>query len=122
MTSLTYRLSIFSCIILFLAAGSAESFAQRRAPGNGTLREFLAEYKGKEVLILDKTTGVEQFVSGDASKAYSLILNDVQGDYIVVSRTTDTDKRTFIYPISVIRRIIYMYDNVRYQKIVIEMY
>jgi len=116
------RGSVLFPLFLLLAAVPASSLAQRRTPGERTLREFLAEYKGREILILDKTTGVEQYVSGDASKAYSLTLNDVQADYIVVSRTTDTDKRTFIYPITVIRRIIYMYDNVRYQKIVLEMY
>ncbi len=122
MNRLIARGSVFSLLLILLAAVPATSLAQRRSPGNGTLREFLAEYKGKEILILDRTTGVEQYVSGDASKAYSLTLNDVQADYIVVSRSTETDKRSFIYPLSVIRRIIYAYDNVRYQKIVLEMY
>jgi hypothetical protein len=107
-------------IALALSLVTSTAPAQRRVPP--TFREFLAQYKGKEVLILDKTTGMEQFVGGDASKTYNLTLNDVQNDYIVVSRTTDTDKRTFVYPMSVIRRIIYMFDNKPYQKIVIEMY
>lgn len=117
------RGGLLSALLVFLLALSlvpSSTFAQRRNPP--TFKDFLSTYKGKEVLILDKTTGVEQFVGGDASKAYNLTLNDVQNDYIVVSRTTETDKRTFAYPMSVIRRIIYLYDNKPYQKIVIELY
>lgn len=113
-------LSAMLLIVLVLSLASTTAFSQRRNPP--TLKEFLSTYKGKEILILDKTTGVEQFVGGDASKAYNLTLNDVQTDYIVVSRTTETDKRTFVYPMSVVRRIIYLYDNKPYQKIVIELY
>jgi len=87
-----------------------------------TFKEFLSQYKGKEVLIIDKTGGQEQFTSGESSKAYLLILKDVQNDYFVVSRNVETDKRTFAYPMSVIRRIIFQYDNKPYQQIVIEMY
>jgi hypothetical protein len=107
-------------LLLILALVPPTALSQRRNPPS--LKEFLSTYKGKEILILDKTTGVEQFVGGDASKAYNLTLSDVQNDYIVVSRTTETDKRTFVYPMSVVRRIIYLYDNKPYQKIVIEMY
>ncbi len=109
-------------IALVLALGLVTSTAPAQKKLPPTLREFLLQYKGKEILILDKTTGMEQFVGGDASKTYNLILNDVQNDYIVVSRTTETDKRTFVYPLSIVRRIIYLYDNKPYQKIVIEMY
>lgn len=87
-----------------------------------TLKEFLSQYKGKEVLIIDKTGGQEQFTSGEQRKAYLLILRDVQNDYIVVSRNVETDKRTFVYPISIIRRIIYQYDNKPYDQIVLEFY
>jgi hypothetical protein len=93
--------------------------AQKRPP---SLREFLLQYKGKEIQISDKTGGTEQFTSGDPSKAYTLILNDVETDYIVVSRATATDKRTFVYPMSVIRRVIYMFDGKPFDKILLEMY
>jgi hypothetical protein len=106
--------------LLIFALVPSTALSQKRNPPS--LKEFLSTYKGKEILILDKATGVEQYVGGDATKAYNLTLNDVQNDYIVVSRTTETDKRTFVYPMSVIRRIIYLYDNRPYQKIVIEMY
>jgi len=103
---------------LTFAAGGV-CFAQHHP---AQLREFLLQYRGKEVQIIDKTGGTEQFTSGDPTKAYTLTLNEVEGDYIVVSRNTATDKRTFIYPLSIIRRVIYQYDGKPYDKILLEMY
>jgi hypothetical protein len=105
-------------LILFLSV-LPPVYAQRRPP---SLREFLSQYKGKEIQISDKTGGTEQYTTGDPSKAYTLTLNDVLADYIVVTRETATDKRTFVYPMSVIRRIIYLYDGKPYDKILLEMY
>ena len=106
-------------LLVLMLAPFGEGLAQRRA---GTIREFLLRYKGQEVLMMDKTGGVEQFAGGEAAKAYTLILDDVMTDYFVVSRDSETDKRTFLYPLSVIRRIIFMYDGKPYRRIVIEMY
>jgi hypothetical protein len=106
-------------LLALVLVPTVSSFAQRRPP---TLREFLQQYRGKEILIMDKTGGVEQFSGGEAAKAYTLTLNDVQNDYIVVTRETDADKRSFVYPISIIRRIIFQYDGRAYQKIVLELY
>lgn len=104
-------------LIVLIPAG--EAAAQKRPP---TMREFLLQYRGKEVQIVDKTGGAEQFVAGDPSKSYTLTLNDVQNDYIVVTRNTLTDKRTFVYPIGIIRRIIFQFDGKPYDKILLEMY
>jgi hypothetical protein len=107
----THRLSILAAVLVGLAelSNPADLAGQTRRPP--TLREFLLQYKGREVLIIDKTTGVEQFVAGDP-----------QSDYMVVTRNTEQDKRSFVYPLSVIRRIIYLFDGKPYDKIVIEMY
>ena len=112
--------------LLFLMPGS-ECAAQKRP---GQLRDFLLQFKGKEIQIIDNTGGTEQYASGgteqyasgDPSKAYTLTLNEVESDYFVVSRNTATDKRTFIYPMSVIRRIIYKFDSKPYDRILLEMY
>ena len=112
------RLPLLLGVALLLALPHVV-YAQKRPP---FMKEFLLQYKGKDILLVDKTGGVEQFVTGEASKAYSVMLNDVQNDYFVVSRDSDTDKRTFLYPLSIIRRIIYLYDGKPYQKIVLEMY
>ena len=110
-------LLIAFALIILVPAG--EATAQKRPP---SLREFLLQYKGKEVQIVDKTGGAEQFVAGDPSKSYTLTLNDVLNDYIVVTRNTVTDKRSFVYPMSIIRRIIFQFDGKPYDKILLEMY
>jgi hypothetical protein len=97
----------------------SEAAAQKRPP---SLREFLLQYKGRDVLMMDKTGGVEQFTGGEAAKAYTVRMDDVLQDYFVVTRDSDTDKRSFVYPMSVLRRVIYLYDGKPYQKIVLEMY
>jgi hypothetical protein len=111
--------AVLGAFALLLLVPSSECAAQKRA---SQLREFLLQYRGKEVQILDKTGGTEQFTTGDPTKAYTLTLNEVETDYIVVSRSTATDKRTFIYPLTVIRRIIYQYDGKPYDRILLEMY
>ena len=103
---------------LLLIPGS-ECAAQKRP---AQLRDFLLQYRGKEVQIIDNTGGTEQFASGDPSRTYTLTLNEVESDYIVVSRNTSTDKRTFIYPLTIIRRIIYKYEGKPYDRILLEMY
>ena len=115
----TMRLVPVSLLLCLMLAPLGTTLAQRRA---ATIRDFLLRYRGQEVLMMDKTGGVEQFVGGEAAKAYTLTLDDVMADYFIVSRNSDTDKRTFLYPISVIRRVIFMYDNKPYKKIVIELY
>jgi hypothetical protein len=97
----------------------SECAAQKRP---AKLREFLLQYRGKEIQIIDNTGGTEQFVAGDPSKTYTITLNEVESDYIVVSRNTATDKRTFIYPLTIIRRIIYEHDGKPYDLILLEMY
>jgi hypothetical protein len=86
------------------------------------MKDFLLQYKGRDIQIMDKTGGSEQFVGGDPNKTYVLTLVDVQNDHIVVARNTPTDRRMFVYPISVIRRIIFAYDGKPYQMILVEMY
>jgi hypothetical protein len=103
---------------MLLIPGS-ECAAQKRPV---QLRDFLLQYRGKEVQIIDKTGGTEQFATGDPSRTYTLTLNEVESDYIVVSRNTATDKRTFIYPLAIIRRIIYKYEGKPYERILLEMY
>jgi hypothetical protein len=110
---------IFIVTVTVLVSSAAHGQANRNP---ASFREFLLQYKGREVLVIDRTGGQEQFTSGESSKAYLLLLRDVQNDYFVVSRNVENDKRTFAYPMTVIRRIIFQYDNKPYQQIVIEMY
>jgi len=113
-----FQASLLAFVLVVLIP-TGEAAAQKRPP---SIREFLLQYRGKEVQIVDKTGGAEQFIAGDPSKSYTLTLNDVLNDYIVVSRATQTDKRTFVYPIAIIRRIIFQFDGKPYDKILLEMY
>ena len=119
MVRLTLAPALSCAIALLVLISSSECAAQKRP---AQLRDFLLQYKGKEVQIIDNTGGTEQFASGDPTRTYTLTLNEVESDYIVVSRNTATDKRTFIYPLTVIRRIIYRYDGKPYDRILLEMY
>ena len=113
------RLALSGAVALLLLIHGPECAAQKRP---AQLRDFLLQFRGKEVQIIDKTGGTEQFTSGDPTMAYTLTLNEVESDYIVVSRNTSTDKRTFVYPLTVIRRIIYKNDGKPYDRILLEMY
>jgi hypothetical protein len=115
------RRSVLPIILLaaVISLLAETSFAQQTP---STFRLFLLDHVGEDILMMDRTGGVEQFVGGEASKAYTVVLESVKDDYIVVRRTTQTDKRSFIYPMSVIRRVIFAYDRKPYKKIVIEMY
>ncbi len=110
---------IVVAMLVSLAMSAGEAVAQRKPP---SLREFLLQYKGRDILMMDKTGGVEQFTGGEAAKAYTVRLDDVLNDYFVVTRNSDTDKRSFAYPMAVVRRVIFLYDGKPYQKIVLEMY
>ncbi|MGB2959264.1 MAG: hypothetical protein WBD30_10290 [Bacteroidota bacterium] len=115
------RRSVLPIILLAaLLSLLGETSIAQQTPSN--LHLFLLEHVGQEVLMMDRTGGGEQFVGGEASKAYAVILDSVKDDYIVVRRATQSDKRSFIYPMSVIRRIIFAYDRKPYKKIVLEMY
>jgi hypothetical protein len=113
------RTALLSAVTILALAPGGGAYAQKHPD---TLREFLLQYKGKEVQILDRTGGTEQFVTGDPTKTYTLVLVDVLEDYIIVSRDTSTDKRSFVYPTSVIRRIIYQFAGRPYEKILLELY
>jgi hypothetical protein len=107
-------------ILLILVASLCSEAAAQRRPA--TIKDFLLQYKGKEIQMMDRTGGTEQFVGGDPNKTYVLTLLDVQNDHLILARNTATDKRVFLYPISVIRRIIFAYDGKPYQMILIETY
>jgi hypothetical protein len=113
---------LFLGLILAFAAGLAGPAAAQTQKRPNSIRDFLLQYRGKEIQIMDRTGGSEQFVGGDPTKTYVLTLVDVQSDHIIVSRNTSGDKRSFLYPISVIRRIIFAYEGKPYQMILLEMY
>ncbi len=85
-------------------------------------RATLGKFVGQDVLILDTTSGSSQFQNADAVQTLRLRLNSVQDDYIVVSRNVEGDRRDFVYPLAVIRRIRTMSEGRPLRPIVIELY
>jgi len=90
--------------------------------GQPTLRDTLSAYVGQELLIVDTTSGQEQFHSNDATLVYRLTLRDVRNEYIIVSRNVEGDKRYFLYPLRVIRRITTIMNGRPVRPIVLELY
>jgi len=85
-------------------------------------RATLLPYVGQEVLVVDTTGGTPQFQSSDALQLFRLTLDAVRRDYIMVSRNTEGDKRSFIYPLARIRRVTTASGGVPLRPILIEIY
>jgi len=117
MPFLMRRLLPAASLAVFVLIMNAQAVAQQRP---ATLQEFLAQYTGKEVLLLDTSSGEEQFTDGDSTSRYVVVLDEVHDGYLVVRRNSETDRRTFQYPLADIRRITYLFDGRPYPRIVIE--
>jgi hypothetical protein len=57
------------------------------------MREFLLQYRGWEIQIMDRTGGTEQFVAGDPTQTCTFLLLDVKNDHSIVARSTSNDRR-----------------------------
>jgi hypothetical protein len=96
-------------------------FARARTD-DGDIQRTLSAYVGQEVLVIDTTSGAEQFQDPDATLLYRVTLTDVQSDYFVVTRNVEGDKRSFVYPLAMVRRIITRRDGKPLHPIVLELY
>ena len=110
-----FCLCLFAFLLLIPAGLKAQSSTQIQ-------RELLAGYTGQQVLVVDTTSGTEQFHHQDALLLYRVTLVDVRGDYIIVTRDVEGDKRSFLYPLSVVRRVVTKMNGRPLRPIVIEMY
>ena len=96
---------------------------EARAQGSPSRhRATLLPYVGQEVLVVDTTGGTPQFQSSDALQLFRLTLDAVRRDYIMVSRNTEGDKRSFVYPLARIRRVTTASGGVPLRPILIEIY
>lgn len=85
-------------------------------------RKALLEYVGQEVLLVDSTSGEKQFTHADARLLYRVTLVAVMQDHLVVARDIGGDKRAFVYPLAVVRRLVTMSENRPLRPIVVEMF
>lgn len=120
MTSLRLLRFLAFGLVLLASAGFAPGASAQGVPSR--YRAALLPFVGQEVLVVDTTSGTTQFHHDDALLVYRLTLNAVQKDYIIVSRNVEGDKRAFVYPLSVIRRVTTARGGVPLRPIVIELY
>ena len=110
-----FCLGLSTCLLLISGHLEAQSTSQIQ-------RELLSSYMGQEVLVVDTTSGTEQFHHQDALLLYKVTLDDVRRDYIIVTRDIEGDKRSFLYPLSLVKRVVTKMNGRPLRPIVIEMY
>jgi len=117
--SIHARLAVRMCglLLLLLAAAAPAALAQKLPQ---TFREFLAQHEGREILLLNMSSDSLQFEDADSAQRYVVVLDDVGSDLFTVHRSTQSDRRTFAYPIADIRRITYLWGGHPYRRIVVE--
>lgn len=107
-------------LFLFSAGVSGPNAAAQKKPAE--YRNFLSQYAGKEILLIDMSSDSLQFLDADSTQRFVVVLDEVGDDLLIVHRGTASDKRSFAYPISDIRRITYLFGGRRYRRIVVEMF
>lgn len=106
--------------VLFLVAACCSSPAGIAQDRPSEFREFLSKYTGKEILLVNMSSDSLQFNDADTTQRFVVVLDEVGSDVLIVHRTTDSDKRSFTYPIAAIRRITYLFGRLPYKRIVVE--
>lgn len=105
-------------VFLFAACFSPPAGLAQDRPSE--FREFLSKYTGKEILLVNMSSDSLQFNDADTTQRFVVVLDEVGTDVLIVHRTSDTDKRSFTYPIADIRRITYLFGKLPYKRIVVE--
>ena len=104
------------CLLLALA-GSTRAAAQQ-APAS--LRDFLSQYRGREILLLDKTSGTIQFDDPDSTIRFVVVLDNVDDDTFVIHRGPRGN--SCAYSLAAIRRITFLFNGRPYPRILVESY
>jgi hypothetical protein len=111
-----------TAFVFFLCAAgflSPAGLAQKRPP---EFRDFLSQYTGREILLINISSDSLQFFDADSTQRFVVVLDEVGNDVLIVHRTTGSDKRSFAYPIADIRRVTYLFGGRAYRRIVVEMF
>lgn len=107
--------------LILLAAGPLRPAAvAQKKPAD--FRSFLSQYTGREILLITISSDSLQFVDADSTQRFVVVLDEIGNDVLLVHRATGTDRRSFAYPISEIRRITYLFGGRPYKRIVVEMF
>jgi hypothetical protein len=106
-------------LLLSAFTPATHAVAQQKPP---TVRDFLTQYLGREVLLLDKTSNELQFDDPDSTRRFVVVLDDVGEETFIVHRGAPAHETSYRYSLSKIRRITYLFNGRPYQRIVIESY
>ena len=85
-----------------------------------TFSEFLQQFVGQELLVVDRSVDMGQTEAPDSLDRYLALLESVNERGIVIRRNLQDDKRTLMYTFADIRRVTYLFAGKRYPRIVIE--
>ena len=107
-------------VCIFSAGLSPQNARGQNRPAQ--FREFLSQYAGKEILLINMSSDSLQFADADSTTQYVVVLDQVGSDLMIVHRSTGADKRSFTYPLADIRRITYLFGGRPYKRIVVEMF
>jgi hypothetical protein len=113
------RVALVVAGVIVGACVSPPSHAQETADP-ATFSEFLQQYVGKEVLLVDKASDMGQTDAPDSLDRYVALLESVTEQGILVRRSLESDKRSLAYAFTDIRRVTYLFNGRRYRRIVIE--
>jgi hypothetical protein len=105
---------------LILLAGAPPRLLAQTNPLPSTFQEFLHQYVGKEILLLDGSSDLGQSDEADSMMRFVAVLESVSEQGIVVRRNLSGDKRSLSYSLANIRRITYLFNGRRYRRIVVE--
>jgi hypothetical protein len=83
-------------------------------------REFLSQYTGREILLINMSSDSLQFFDADSTQRFVVVLDEVGSDVLILHRANGADTRSFAYPIADIRRVTYLFGGRRYRRIVVE--
>jgi hypothetical protein len=105
-------------VLLLLTLPVGARVAAQQAPA--TCHDFLSQYRGREILLLDKTSDTIQFDDPDSTNRYVVVLDAVDDDTFVVHRGSPGNSYT--YSLAAIRRITFLFNGRPYRRILVESY
>jgi hypothetical protein len=111
-----------TAFFFFLIAPGLSTSAALAQDTPSDFRDFLSRQTGKEILLISMSSDSLQFADADSTQKFVVVLDEVDNDVLIVHRSTGSDKRSFAYPISHIRRVTYLFGKRPYKRIVVEMF
>jgi hypothetical protein len=105
-------------LLLLLPLAASTPVAAQQGPA--TFRAFLSQYRGKEILLLDRKSELLRFDDADSSSKFVVVLDEVDEDSFIVHRGPPEHVNSSTYSLASIRRVTYLYNGRPYKRILVE--